>query len=242
MSQAPAVRRFTLEQAHAGSGFAKSFEVYEAAPAEPPRGGVVVIQEIFGVNSHVRSVCQQYARAGYLAWAPAVFDHVEKGVELGYDQDGFMAGVELAGKVGLDIPLADVRLCAERFSELGLKTCVVGYCWGGSVAYLAAAKIGRSAFAAASCYYGSQVPKMKMDPARCPTVLHFGERDTYIDVADVKAFQAMRPETTVHLYPANHGFNCTDRADYDEASARLAFKRTLDLFNESVGWTGRAKA
>lgn len=200
---------------------------WRADPSGAPRGGIVVIQEIFGVNAHIRSVADRFAAEGYLAIAPAIFDHVEKGFDVGYDPDSRARGMATVSKVDFEQVLRDVAAAIIAANEGG-KVGVVGYCYGGTVAWAAAARL--SGLAAAVGYYGGRILAMQDLRPKVPTMLHFGEKDAHIPIAEVKAFASARPDVPVHLYPADHGFNCDQRPSYDAASAALALKRTLDLF------------
>ncbi len=202
-----------------------------ATPAGAPRGAIVVVQEIFGVNHHIRSVADRFAAEGYLAIAPAVFDHVEKGVELAYDQDGMKRGMEIVGKLEREAALADIAASVARVASAG-KVGVVGFCWGGTMAWLAAAKT--DGVSAAVGYYGGGVIGLKDLKPRAPTILHFGEKDTHIPLAGVREVEAAHPETPVYVYPADHGFNCDERGSYDAPSAKLAWGRTLDFFAKNL--------
>ncbi len=205
-------------------------QAYLAQPAGAPRGGLVVCQEIFGINAHMRAVTDGYARAGYLAVAPALFDRAERGVELDYNEEGMTAGRELRAAITWDQVVADVAAAHGAVSEAG-KTGVVGYCWGGSIAWLAACRLGVNA---AVGYYGGQIYDHRTEQPGCPVMLHFGERDAMIPAEQVEAVRALHPEIPIHLYPAGHGFNCDARADYDEASAGLAAERTQDFLKENL--------
>jgi len=203
-----------------------------ATPAEPARGAVVVVQEIFGVNHHIRSVADRFAEAGYLAVAPAIFDRVERGVELGYNDEGRARGMAIVGKVDREAALLDVAAAVERVAAAG-KVAVVGFCYGGTIAWLASARI--PGVGAAVGYYGGGVIGLKDLQPRAPTMLHFGERDAHIPVTGVKQVEAAHPAVPVHLYPADHGFNCDERASYDAPSAALAWRRTLDFLGQHLG-------
>ena len=209
-----------------------NFSMYRADPAEEPRGAVVIVQEIFGVNGHIRVVCDDYAAQGYVAVAPALFDRVERGVELGYQADDIAAGRAIREKVSLDQALADVEAAAKEVAGVG-KIGVVGYCWGGTVAWVAATR--SRTFAAAVSYYGGGVPDLTDEQPNCPVQLHFGEQDQAIPLAGVDRLKAAHPELPVYLYPAGHGFNCDQRASYHAESARLARERTLAFLREHVG-------
>lgn len=206
--------------------------VYRADPAGAPRGAVVIVQEIFGVNGHIRTVCDDHAGQGYVAVAPALFDRVERGVELGYEADDVARGRELRTPISLDDALADVEAAAKAVAAAG-RIGVVGYCWGGTVAWVAATR--SQSFAAAVGYYGGGVPDLAQEQPSCPVQLHFGEHDQAIPLAGVERFKAVHPEVPVYIYPAGHGFNCDQRAAYHAESARLARERTLAFLREHVG-------
>jgi carboxymethylenebutenolidase len=206
--------------------------LYRADPAAVPRGAVVIVQEIFGVNSHIRAVCDDYAGQGYVAVAPALFDRVERGVELGYQPDDIARGRALREPIALEDALADVEAAARAVAAAG-RIGVVGYCWGGTVAWVAATR--SQTFAAAIGYYGGGVPDLAQEQPHCPVQLHFGEQDHAIPLAAVERLKAAHPEIPVYLYPAGHGFNCDQRASYHAESARLARERTLAFLREHVG-------
>lgn len=202
---------------------------YRAAPAGLRHGGVVVIQEVFGVNAHIRSVCKRFAEAGFAAIAPALFDRVKRGVELGYDQAGIEQGRDLAAELGWERPLIDIRAAALSLEADG-RACIAGYCWGGTIAWLAACRLD---LACASAYYGRQIADFPDDHPRCPSVAHFGADDSLIPMTSVEAVRAANPDVPIYLYPgAGHGFNCDQRADYRPDAAARALERTLRLFNE----------
>lgn len=205
-----------------------TISAYHVQPTGKPRGGLIVVQEIFGVNAHIRSVAERFASAGYEVLASAFFDRIERGVELGYDADGIAKGRSIVSQLGIENPLLDVRAATERLSGVG-KLGIVGYCWGGTLAYLAAAS--ESAIAAAVGYYGGTIAKHVDKRPHVPVLLHFGEQDKSIPLSDVELIRSKRPELNVYTYDAGHGFNCDARAAYDAASAQLAFERTLAFFN-----------
>ena len=209
------------------SGDGAAIGAWLAAPAAAPRGAVVVVQEIFGVNHHIRSVADRFAAAGYLAIAPAMFDRVEKGVELGYDAPGMARGMEIVAKVDREAALSDIAAAVQRVASAG-KVGVVGFCWGGTMAWLAAART--PGIVAAVGYYGGGIVGLKALRPRVPTMLHFGEHDAHIPLAGVREVEAAHPGTPVHIYPAGHGFHCDERASYHAPSAALAWSRTLDFF------------
>jgi carboxymethylenebutenolidase len=205
---------------------------WRADPSGKPRGGIVVIQEIFGVNAHIRAVTDRFAAEGYLAVAPAVFEHVEKDFDVGYDPDSLAKGMAVVGRVDFEQTLRDVAAAVEVAKEGG-KVGIVGYCFGGSVVWAAAARL--AGLSAAVGYYGGQIIAMKDLKPNAPTMLHFGEKDQHIPVAGVQQVAAAHPEVEVHIYPADHGFNCDHRASYDAPSAALAWTRTLDFFRKHLG-------
>lgn len=205
---------------------------YRADPAGKPRGGIVVIQEIFGVNSHVKSVADGYARDGYLAIAPAMFDRVQRDVDLGYSQEDIQAGIALKGKIPVDAPMKDAAAAVKAAAAAG-KVGIVGYCWGGFVSWMASARV--PGLACAVPYYGGGMTDQINIQPDCPVMCHFGERDAHIPIEGVKKLTAAHPKQTVHIYAADHGFNCDQRGSYDAASAKLARERTLAFFRQHVG-------
>jgi carboxymethylenebutenolidase len=204
---------------------------YIARPDGTPKGGMVVLQEIFGANQHIRKVADLYAAEGYLAIAPALFDRVEPGLELGYTGDDPKKGVETRGKTELSKTLLDIEAAVEAVRSAG-KVGVVGYCWGGTLAYAAAVQL--PGLAAAVGYYGGGVAAMSDKTPQIPIMLHFGEKDHSISLADVEKVKANQPDIPVYVYPAGHGFNCDERASYDKESADLARARTLAFFAEKL--------
>ena len=203
---------------------------YLAKPTGATRGGIVVVQEIFGVNAHVRSVADGFAALGYTAIAPAFFDHVETGVELDYGDDGFKRGRELVAQIGFDRAIEDVASAAESIRSAG-RTGVVGYCWGGSVALLAATRLALPAVS----YYGARNVAFLGETPRAPVQFHFGEKDTSIPPEAVQKHREVYPDMEVFTYPAGHAFNRdVDPGHYDAPSARLALDRTLAFFNRHL--------
>ncbi len=219
----------------ASDGF--SFPAYVAEPAGTPKGAVVVLQEIFGVNSHIRSVADGYAAQGYLAVAPATFHRAKPGVELGYTQEDMGAGFALKTAVeALPAPgvLRDIEAAVAYAVRAG-KVGIVGYCWGGLLTWRSACAV--PGLSAAVAYYGGGVttPDEAARQPRCPTLAHFGERDHWIPLETVEAFKKAQPGVTVHVYAADHGFNCDQRGSHDAAAAQLARERTLDFFGKHLG-------
>ena len=195
---------------------------YRADPAGPAKGGLVIIQEIFGLSGHIRTVCDEFAGDGYVAVAPALFDRLEPDLVLAYDEAGVARGRALRAEVGWYGPVADI---AAAVAVLDPPVGVVGYCWGGSLAWLAATRV--PGVACSVGYYGGHIAEFKEETPQCPVLLHFGEQDAGIPLDDVEAVRAAQPDVPIHLYPAGHGFNCPDRASYAPESAKLARERTM---------------
>ena len=210
-------------------------DAYKAAPEGAPRAGVVVCQEVFGVNGHIREVTDGFAAEGYLAVAPALFDRVERGVELDYGPDDLDRGRGLRAAVEWDDAARDAEAAVNAIrAELGAEAAVgvVGYCWGGSVAWLAGCRLPVQA---AVGYYGGQIYELSDESPRCPVMLHWGEEDPIIDLSQVEEIRAEHPDVIDYTYPAGHGFNCDRREDYDEDSAVLARTRTLAFLADHLG-------
>jgi carboxymethylenebutenolidase len=208
------------------------FDAYVAEPAGTPRGLVVIAPEIFGVNSHIKSVADGYAADGYLAVAAAYFDRAQRNFDSGYSQPEIAAGVEIMKQVKFDDVMLDVAAVLE-FGKSAGKAGIVGYCWGGVIAFLAAARV--PGLAAASSYYGGALPNFITEKLKCPLEFHFGETDHSITLEKAKEVAAAYPDNQAFYYPAGHGFNCDQRGSYDAASAKLAKERTLALFHKYVG-------
>jgi carboxymethylenebutenolidase len=202
---------------------------YVAEPDGKPRGGLVVIQEIFGVTRHIRAVADQYAAAGYLAVAPELFDRVEPNVDVAYTD--IERAMSYRKAMQDDKVMLDVQAAISHVAAAG-KTGIVGYCWGGTVAYLAAARLK---VAAAVAYYGGGIDGHLADKPQVPVMFHYGEQDTHIPKATIDKIKAAYPQGIYYLYPAGHGFNCSDRASFEPASAELAFTRSLDFLHTHVG-------
>ena len=220
-----------------GDGFV--FPAWVARPDVAPRGAVVVLQEIFGVNSHIRAVADRFAARGYLAVAPSTFHRVKPGVELGYTADDMQAGMGLKAAVeALPAPgvMPDIQAAIDHAAEQsGRKVGIVGFCWGGLLTWRAACAL--RGLSAAVPYYGGGVTTAE-EVARQPQVpvlAHFGERDHWIPVDSVQAFAKAHPDVEVHLYAADHGFNCDQRGSYDAAAAKTAYERTLAFFAQHLG-------
>lgn len=205
-------------------------QAWVARPDQPSRGGVVVIQEIFGVNAHIRAVTDRFAEAGFTAMAPALFDPVRPGVELGYDEAGVSQGRDLVASLGFDAALGIVGAAKRWLRESGHEVGIVGFCWGGTIAMLANTRLAMPSVT----YYGGRSMPFLHEPAKAPMLFHFGELDPLIPPEHVAAHREHHPEATVYTYPAGHGFNCDMRRDYDADSAALAWRRTLDFLTEHL--------
>ncbi len=203
---------------------------YLAMPAGKPKGGIVVVQEIFGVNVHIRSVADKFASYGYTAIAPAFFDHVESGVELRYDPADYDKGRALIGEISFDRAIEDVASAAESIKSAG-KIGVVGYCWGGTVALLSAIRLGLPAVS----YYGGRNLQFISEKLQAPVQFHFGEHDQGIPAETVQKHRDMLPQMETYTYPAGHAFNRDiDPTHYNAASAKLALERTLAFFGRHL--------
>jgi carboxymethylenebutenolidase len=206
---------------------------YRADPTAAPRGGVVVAQEIFGVNEHIREVCDGFAGDGYVALAPALYDRSSvKDCRLGYGDEDIAKGRALREEFSWDDTVKDMGAAVALLAGEGLKVGTVGYCWGGTISYLAATRLP---VRAAVVYYGGQILPYVSEKAGCPLLMHFGRRDQGIPLSDVDTIAKAHPDAEVHLYDADHGFNCDHRASYDRESARLARERTLAFYAEQLG-------
>ena len=210
-----------------------------AQPDAAPRGAIVVLQEIFGVNSHIRAVADRFAARGYLAVAPSTFHRVQQDVDMGYTGDDMKAGMGLKAAVeALPAPgvMPDIQAAIDYAAQQsGRKVGIVGFCWGGLLTWRAACTL--SGLSAAVPYYGGGMTAAA-EAARTPTVpvmAHFGDQDHWIPMDTVEVFKKVQPGVTVHVYHANHGFNCDQRGSYNEAAAKLARERTLAFFAEHLG-------
>lgn len=222
----------TMEQMTMSDG--AEIAVYHAQPAGTRKGGLVLVQEIFGITDHIRELCDEYAADGYEVLSPALFDREHPGFEAEYTGDGFARAVQLARELHpFDLSLADVQTCVDALAPKG-PVFVVGYCYGGSVAWFAATRM--QGVAAASGYYGSLIPAAADEEPKVPVILHFGRHDTGIPMEGVEKVIAKDwPKATVYVYEAGHGFNSDRRKDYHEPSADLARERTLEVFEANAG-------
>ena len=203
---------------------------YHVAPEDARHGGLVLVQEIFGVTEHIRELCDGFAADGYEVIAPAFYDRQERGFEAGYDADGVARGRRYSESAPWDAVQGDLQAAIDQLKG---PVNVMGFCWGGTAAWLAACRC--EGLAAASCYYGRRIPELIAETPRCPTILHFGKRDPTIPAEMVEQIRDAFPELPVYVYEAGHGFASDRRADYDADCARLARLRTLQLFSRSSG-------
>ncbi len=200
---------------------------YVAWPEGEPVAGLVVVQEIFGVNAHIRRVTDSYAKDGFLAIAPALFDRIEPGVELGYDGEDAVRARSFVPKIDMEKALLDVEAAVQYATKsTGKSVGVIGYCWGGSLAWLAATRLP---VAVAVGYYGGAITKYLDETPKAPLMLHFGIQDKHIPQSDVDKIAAAHPEVQIYRYDADHGFNCDARSSYNPESARVARERSLEL-------------
>jgi carboxymethylenebutenolidase len=201
---------------------------YRADPAGAAKGAIVVIQEIFGVNHHIRAVCDRIAAEGYVAIAPSIFDRIEPNFQSGYSPDEIAVARKFVANPDWAAMLLDTQAAIDAVKSAG-PVGIIGFCLGGSVAYAAATKL--SGLSAAVGYYGGAVVRFADDKPKVPTQLHFGEKDTGIPLTDVETIKAKRPDVEVYVYPgAQHGFSCDERASYDKASADIAWPRSMAFF------------
>jgi carboxymethylenebutenolidase len=203
---------------------------YVASPDTPAQSSIVVIQEIFGVNSHIRSIADSYAREGFYAIAPALFDRSQPGIELNYNSADAQRGMQIATQIGLEKALLDISAAITQAAQgtPAKKVGVLGFCWGGTLAWLSATRLNPTA---AVAYYGGQISKFVAERPRCPVLLHFGAQDKHIPAFEIQKIQQAHPDVPLYLYEnAGHGFNCDQRPDYEPISAAQARQRTLSFF------------
>ena len=209
-----------------------AFSAYRAMPAGTPRGGIVVVQEIFGVNQHIRKLTDGFAADGYVAIAPALFDRVERNYETGYGPQDIDRGRATRGKLGTDHAMMDVAATVKELQKHG-KVGVVGYCFGGTIAWLAGTRL--DGVAAAVGYYGGGVAAAVDERPKTAIMLHFGETDASIPKEDYEKVMKAHPNVPTYIYPAGHGFTCDERGSYHAESSRLARERTIEFFRKHVG-------
>ena len=208
------------------------FDAYVARPSRTPIAGLVVLQEAFGVNRHIRSVADEYAGDGFLAIAPALYDRLERGVELGYDGAEKERGLTLARQSNYDDVIKDIAATIDYArQQTGKKIGVIGYCFGGTMAWLSATRLHPDA---AVGYYGGQIPRYAAENPHCPVMLHFGKLDQHIPKSEIDKVQAAHPDVSIFCYDAGHGFNTSDRASYNADAAKLARQRSLEFLKKNL--------
>ncbi len=213
----------------AADGFALAG--YKAEAVGKPKGALVVVQEIFGVNHHIRNVVDRFAAQGYTALAPALFDRAQRDVDVGYDKEGIALGIEVRGKIKLEDTLLDLTAAIQHLKPAG-KIGMIGYCWGGSLSFISAARL--TGLSCAVGYYGSMIAAHAEEKPTVPVMLHFGEKDSGIPMTDVDNVRKARPEVEIFTYPADHGFNCDERGSFHEESQKLALSRSLDFLQKHL--------
>ena len=214
------------------AGDGHKLSAYRSEPKGKPRGGLIVVQEIFGVNSHIRSIADGYAADGYLAIAPAFFDRAQRGVDLGYSQADIEVGRTYIPKMNWDNAIKDAAAGRDEVKSAG-KVGIVGYCWGGFVAWMASAKV--TGLVAAAPYYGGGILDNADIQPKVPVMGHFGDKDQHIPVEGVKKLAEKHPQQQIFIYAADHGFNCDHRGSYNAPAAKQARERTLAFFRKHVG-------
>ncbi len=213
-------------------GFA--FDAYRAVPDDARRGGLLLIQEIFGVTDHIRELADGFAADGYEVIAPAFYDRLERGFEADYSQPSIQKGVQYSSATPWDQVAADAQAALDALEG---PRFVTGYCWGGAATWLVACRC--EGVSAAAAFYGRRISELVDETPRCPTILHFGKTDASIPMEKVEEIRARHPDLPIYLYDAGHGFVSDRRSDYHEDSARLARLRTLQLFARNGGGSGR---
>ena len=206
--------------------------VYHVLPLGARRGGLVLIEEIFGISDHIKACCDGYAADGYEVLAPSLFDRQAPGVVTGYTPEEMQKGAALAYGAPLEQRVADAQICIDALKAKGA-VFITGYCYGGSVVWAAACRC--EGLAAASSYYGKLVPELSDETPKCPTICHFGKTDASIPLDAVEMVRAKHPEVTIYLYDAGHGFNSDRPTHHNEAAAKLAHERTVQLFRKHGG-------
>lgn len=215
------------------TGDGHRLSAYEARPDGSPRGGIVLLQEIFGITGYIRRVCDSFAQRGYHVVAPALFDRIRSGVVLNYSKDDAVTGRELRSRIPWEQTFADVEAAKARVTPAG-RVATLGYCWGGTVSWRAAGHIG--GVAAAVCYYGTQIAPYTSEQPRCPVLMHFGEKDHIATLEHAGALRAAQgAQVEIQVYPAGHSFGCDETPNYHAASADLALRRTLDFLAAHIG-------
>ena len=209
------------------------FSAYVAEPSGKPKGALIVVMEIFGVNSHIRKVTDEYAADGYLAIAPQFFDRVQKGLDVGYTGQDLELARSLMQKMNLNDPLKDVEVAKAHVSSAG-KVGIIGYCWGGSLAFKSACNV--NGLACAVAYYGGSIPNIVDEKPKCPVMFHWGETDQSIPLEKAKMVAEKHKDQIHHFYPgAGHGFNCDQRGSFNPESSKVARQRTLEFLKKHIG-------
>ena len=219
--------KLTAEDGH-------TLDAYVAEPANPNGHAVVIAQEIFGVNKHIRDVADDYAKEGYWAIAPALFDRVRPGIELGYGPEDMQEGMKIRAAISTDDAVIDVAAALDAAAKkVGAKerVAVVGYCWGGTLAWLAATRLAPGA---AVGYYGGMIAKFVSEEPECAVMLHFGKLDAHIPESEINKIRQQHPKVPIFMYDAGHGFNCDMRKDFEPKSAALAKQRTLEFLKQHL--------
>jgi len=215
------------------AGDGQELGAYVARPAGEPVAGLVVVQEIFGVNAHIRRVADGWAQEGFLAVAPALFDRIEPGVELGYDGADMQRAMTFIPKLDVDKALMDTAAAMKyAASATGKRVGVVGYCLGGTIAWLAATRLHA---AAAVGYYGGRIAQYVDEQLECPVMLHFGRQDAHIPPEEIAKVRHAHPQVEIYMYDAGHGFNCDARASYNAEAAKEARERSVEFLKRWVG-------
>jgi len=208
------------------------FSAYRAEPKGKPKGAIIVVMEIFGVNSHIKKVTDEYAADGYLAIAPAMFDRVHPGLDVGYGPEDLEIGRAAMKKVSLDDAMKDITATMKNIESAG-KIGIVGYCWGGTAAWKAACNL--PGITCAAPYYGGGIPGLTAEKPKCPVMFHWGETDHSIPLEKAKEVAAAHTDQTHHFYAAGHGFNCDQRGSYSAEASKVARERTLEFLAKHVG-------
>lgn len=203
---------------------------YCSKPVGNPKGGIVVVQEIFGVNHHIREVCDRFAQEGYVAAAPSLYDRIHPGIELGYSPQDIQEGMRYRNQLSWPHIFADIEAAYDWLKPYG-KTGIVGFCFGGTVAWRAASHFD---FDGAICYYGAQIKDYAQEKVSCPVVLHFGRLDASIPSSDIDIIQVAQPEVTIYSYEADHGFNCDERKSFNPESSIQAWRRTIEFLDRNI--------
>jgi len=220
----------TMIQLTAADGH--KFSAYRVEPKGKPKGAIIVVMEIFGVNSHIKKVTDEYAADGYLAIAPATFDRVHPGLDVGYGPEDLEIGRAAMKKVSLDDAMKDITATMKNIESAG-KIGIVGYCWGGTAAWKAACNL--PGITCAAPYYGGGIPGLTAEKPKCPVMFHWGETDHSIPLEKAKEVAAAHTDQTHHFYAAGHGFNCDQRGSYSAEASKVARERTLEFLAKRVG-------